>query len=195
MVPIAAIIMIAALVSTLVHFRKFSPYKLPSSVVGNPQIVLSLDDVQIVGRSDGHKIFSFMSKRADVSRGRYTTLFYAIRDGKLYDNEKPVAFITAGTARYDSISKSVEVTDGVKVSSIQGYLADAEQAMWSSELKLLTCPGKVVFSARGNQLVGENLVADLNNRVATLEKARMEIDISEVDTEDSGKSKSQASGG
>jgi hypothetical protein len=178
--PVIAVALIAALAASLIYFRKYSPYKVPDRLMGNPEIVLSLSDVEIVGRSDGEKLWSFKARRADVSRGRINTQFIAIGDGKLYDEGKIVATVTAGRAIYNSSSGNVAVAGGVKVAATQGYRAEAEEALWSAYFKQLRCPGGVIFATDGSELSGQNLVADFKKQEVTLEKAKMTIDIADV---------------
>lgn len=181
LVPAVALVLLAALAATLTVFWKYSPYKITSNLIGNPRIILSLKNVEVVGRSDGKKAWSFKAKQADVARGRYRTELTSISEGKLFDiDEKHVATVTAGKAVYDSSTENVEATDGVKVVSVQGYTAQAEQARWSSFMKQLFCPGTVKFTANGSELIGQNLVADIDDQEVTIEKAKMVVEISDI---------------
>lgn len=192
LVTAAALFIIAGLTITLVSLWKYSPYKITNKIVGNPRIILSLKNVEVVGRSDGRKIWSFNAKQAHVSRGRFRTELVAISNGKIFNDGKHVVTITAGKAVYDSSTGNVEVTDGVKVVSVHGYTAQAKQARWSNSMKALRCPGKVRFTADGSVLVGQDLVANIDNQEVEIEKAKMVIEIPDtIDFDRPGKDNKQ----
>ena len=194
LVPAVALALIAALAVTLASFWKYSPYKITSNLIGDPRIILSLKNVEVVGRSDGKIAWSFKAKQADIARGRYRTELSDISDGKLFNfDEKLAATVIAGKVIYDSSTGNVEVTGGVKVASVQGYTAQAEQARWASFMQQLICPGKVKFTADGSELIGHNLVADMDDKTVTMEKAKMVVEISDISELDSiaGKDKEQ----
>lgn len=178
--PIIAILIICGLAVSIYMLRGYSPYVIKSSLVGNPQIVLALEDVEIVGRSDGQKTWSFAADKASVSRGRYRTEFISIRDGKLFDNNKVVASVSAGKAVYDASTGNVEVSKGVKVASIHGYKAEADKALWSAYLSQLRCPGTVKLTSEESSLVGQDLLLDARNRDVTLKKAKLVVSVSEI---------------
>lgn len=178
--PTVAVFVIAALVVTIVRYRRTLPYNIDHRVSGNPEIVLGLKDVEVVGRSGGDRIWSFKADRADVARGRARTTLLDIQDGKLYDGDKVLASVKAGKAVYDSLSGNVEVMDGVEVTASKRYSVSTDRAIWVSFFKRLTCPGKVRFRAARSELVGTNLVADVNNREVKLDKARMIVDMQDV---------------
>lgn len=184
--PVIALGVIGALVTTLVYLRKYSPYKVSDTLIKNPEIILSLQDVDIMGRSDGKKMWSFHADRVEVSRGRYRTEFFSIKDGKLYDDDKVAASVTAGRAIYDSSTGNVEVADGVKIVSIQGYRAEAESATWSGYFRKLRIPGQVKLSSSESMLTGRNLIADIANENMMLDKPKMVISISEMEKADEG---------
>lgn len=178
--PAVAIALIAVLSVTIIYFRHYSPYKVTREQVGNPEILLSLSGVEIVGRSQGERIWSFKTTRADVWRGQVRTALLGIHDGKLYSDGKVVASVSAGSAIYNSATGDVEVTGGVGVASVRGYRAAAQSARWSGYLRRLTCPGRVSFRTDGSELVGQNLVADARSEEVTLDKGRMVVNMSEV---------------
>lgn len=176
----AVLAITAGLIIMLACLWKYSPYQITNKIVGNPRIILSLKNVEVIGRSGGNKIWSFQAKRANVSRGRSRTELIGISDGRLFNDGKRVVTINAGRAVYDSSTGDVEVTNGVKVVSVQGYTAQAAQARWSSYMKELRCPGKVSFTADGNVLVGRDLVADIDNQEVRMEKAKMVVEIGDI---------------
>jgi hypothetical protein len=90
LVTVMVLFIIAALAVTLVRFWRYSPYQLTNNIVGNPKTILSVKNVEVIGRSDGKKIWSFKARQADVSRGRYRTELSFITDGKLFSDGKPV---------------------------------------------------------------------------------------------------------
>jgi hypothetical protein len=180
--PAIALVLIAALAATFVCFRRNLPYKLESGLGGNPRVLLSLSDVVIVGRAGGRKAWSFKARRADVSQGRVRTTFLAIRDGKIYDEKgSPVLRVNAGRAAFISGVGDVEVSDGVKVVSSQGYTAAVDAARWSGYFQQLTCPGKVTFTVGRSKLVGRDLVVDWKRGEATLQDGRMVVSVSNLE--------------
>ena len=179
--PAIVLLLIAGLSASFVYFRRYSPYKVSALLAGNPEIILSLRGVEMVGRSEGQRLWSFRAERADVARGQIRTTFVAIRDGKLYDEGKVVATVEAGRAVYDSATDNVDVSDGVTVASPRGYRASAQSARWSAYFKRLWCPGKVSFRAGDNELVGSNLIADMRNQEVRLSKAKMVVSIRDVE--------------
>ncbi len=176
--PVIAAVVLAALVASLVHFRGYSPYHVRRDLIGNPEVVMSLRDVEIAGREDGKPAWSFDARRADVSRGRVRTILTDVRAGKLYDRGKPVATVAAGKAVYNSINGNVEVTDGVKIKSVDGYQAEAQKVVWTGFNKHLYCPGKVVFRSKGGSLAGNNLIADVRNGEVTLDNGKLAVEVS-----------------
>jgi hypothetical protein len=185
-----AVAVIGVLLVSVVHFRRFSPYRVRHDLVGNPEVVLSLRGVSIAGRDDGKAAWSFDAERVDVSKGRYRTTVTGIRQGRLYDNGKAVATVTAGRAVYNSLSGNVEVTGGVKVRAAKGFEARAQKALWTGFNQQLICPGKVEFRSTEGKLIGTNLVADLRQSQVTLDKARLSVDIEALDKLEPGTGKS-----
>jgi hypothetical protein len=179
--PVIIIVIIGVLVATLIRFRQYSPYRIPGTLVGNPEIILSLKDVEIIGRSKGNRVWSFKANSAAVSRSKTRTEFVLINDGRLYDDNKQVASVTAGNAVYDSVMGDVVISGGVKLEAKSGYKASAERAEWSAYFKQLKCPGKVSFQAGDNKLTGINLVADLRKQEVSMEKGSMAINLSEIE--------------
>lgn len=183
--PVIAIVVIIILVGSFIHFRRYSPYKVGSGINANPEILLSLSDVEIMGRSNGQKKWCFSAKHAEVARGRAVTSVTSIHDGKIYDNGKEVASIEAGKAFYNSATGNVMVSGGIKLSSPQGYKAFADGATWTGYSNSLTCNGKVKFTVDDSTVEGQNLVADLKGQKVTMDKPRLAIDI--LDFQDDSK--------
>jgi len=172
--------LIGGLVTSFVYLRRYSPYRVSGLVAGNPEIVLSLRDIEMVGRSGGEKLWSFHADRADVARGQVSTTFYSIRDGSLYDEGKVVASVKAGKATYNSGTDDVEVTGGVEIASPRGYRAEAERARWSSYFKRLWCPGRVIFSAGDSEIIGYDLTADMRNQEVSFVRGKMVVAVSDM---------------
>jgi hypothetical protein len=179
--PVIAVAVIVVLAGMIVHFRRNLPYKVGAGLASNPETLLSLSDVEIVGRARGQRAWSFKAKEADVTQGRVATSFRSIRDGKLYDDGKLMATVSAGKAVFISGIGDVDVTNGVKLVSKQGYSAQTDSARWSGYFKRLTCPGKVVFRSKEGSLVGQNLVADLKSPEVSLDKGKMVISLPAVE--------------
>lgn len=173
--PVIAALLIVLLSWSIVRFRHNLPYSVDKGLVGNPEIVFSLEDVEVVGRDHGAKIWSFRANQADVARGRSRATLLDIKDGKLYDNGKVVATVKAGKVSYDPVAGNVEVTGGVEVTSAKRYRVTTDRATWTAFVNQLKCPGKVTFRANDSSLVGRNLVLDAKQRRATMEKARMTV--------------------
>lgn len=141
---------------------------------------MKLRDVEIVGRTHGAKSWSFKAKQAEVSKGRYRTEFVSISAGKLYNGDKIAARVAAGRAIYDSTSGNVEISEGIKVSSMLGYSAKTDKATWVGYFKTLRCPNKVHLSSSESRLTGENLVVNTKLEVMTMDHPRFVIDISDI---------------
>lgn len=144
-----------------------------------PQVVLSLNGVEAVGRSEGRKVWSFEAKRADVSWGNTRTELEQIYNGVIFDDGTPAADLEAGKAIFDSTTNDLIIVNGVKITSREGYVAETDQALWSGTSKMLRCPGEVKITTDESELVGSSLVADMRNREITIENASMTVDIGE----------------
>ena len=178
--PVIAIMIILGLGVSVVRMWRYSPYKMKRDLVGNPEIVLSLRDVEISGRNNGKKFWSFNAETVDVTRGRIVTTVAGIHDGRLYDEGKLVAKVAAGRAVYNTINGNVEVSKGVKVQSTTGFRASADRAIWTRGTSQLVCPGKVVFASGDSNLVGKNLVGDVRQNEVRLEHGRMLVDVEDL---------------
>ncbi|MEN6372654.1 MAG: LPS export ABC transporter periplasmic protein LptC [Armatimonadota bacterium] len=183
LISAAVMVITAGLIVMLAFLWKYSPYQTTNKIVGNPRIILSLKNVEVIGRSGGKKIWSFEAKRANVSRGRFMTELIGIYDGRLFSDGKQVVSLNAGRAVYDSSTGDVEVTGGVRVVSVQGYTAQTEQARWSNYMKELRCPGKVSLATNGSVLVGRDLVANIDNQEIRMDKAKMVVEIGKGNTQ------------
>jgi hypothetical protein len=192
--PIIALLLIAGLAVSIVKLWRYSPYKVTRDLVGNPQVVLSLHNVQVVGRGEGVRIWSFKADDVDVSRGRMRTVIRGVHEGKLFDKGKLVADVTAGEAVYDAANKNVEVTRGAKVTAKLGFKASTDRLMWSGSNRQLLCPGRVVFSSGDGKLVGQNLLADVGRGEVTLWKGKMQVEIEDVRKLEEGTPKKPAPG-
>ncbi|MBI2843850.1 MAG: LPS export ABC transporter periplasmic protein LptC [Armatimonadetes bacterium] len=179
--PIVAAAIIVALVISFICFRRYSPYALRGNVTGNPETILSLNGVEIVGRANGRRAWSFKAEGADVSRGRVRTVFRKISDGKIYDGDKVMAKISAGEAVYYSGMGDVEVSGGIKMSSPLGYQVTAKSARWSGYYKQLTCPGSISIRTKEARLTGQDLVADLKQEEITFKNGKMTVSVSELE--------------
>lgn len=179
---------ILGLAFSFFRFRKNLPYRVDSSFSGNPSILLSLNDVEIIGRANGERVWSFKANRADIAQGRVQTALHGLHDGKIYEDRKVAATVTAGKAVFMPGSGDVEVTEGVKVASSKGFTVTADKVTWSGFYKQLMCPGKVVFSAGGSKLIGQKLFADLKQQSVTMENGKMcvsVLDLEKLESKDS----------
>lgn len=178
---------IAVLAVSIVSLRRYSPYRVSGKLMGNPEVVLSLSDVETVGRIRGKKIWSFKAKHADVARGKYRTEFTSVHDGKIYDDGSVVASISAGKALYDSISGDVDVSGGIYVQAPrQGLKFNAQTARWYQYFKQLTCPGKISLRAGDSKLTGKNLVLNTKEQYVTMDDPEVVIAVEDLDKLDTG---------
>ncbi|MFP4248752.1 MAG: LPS export ABC transporter periplasmic protein LptC [Armatimonadota bacterium] len=105
----------------------------------------------------GRPAWKLNIEEIEVSGGGRAVAASDLREGLIYDEDKPVVRISAGKATYETSDRSFEVTGGVRVVSHRGAIITTESVEWLPETQTLHCPGEVTMRTEGATVRTENL--------------------------------------
>jgi len=165
----------AALITSLYLQRRHLPYSAAGRFEMSPEILLHLEGIEIIGRSDGNKAWSAAADSADLTQGGTSVTFTNVKEAAIYEDGRPALRISAGKAVFKFAFGDIDASGGIKVSSEKGFTVRTEIARWSGYFKRLICPEKVVFTFGGSRLEGKNLTADIGKGEITLDDGVLRI--------------------
>lgn len=136
---------------------------------------LEFTDTQLIGRKDGKKLWQIRAKRIRIDKDQVLTQFDGIQDGTVYQNEKPVFHLKAGYARYNALTRFLEINQGVDITSQGGYHLKCNSAKWDGLASQLRCPGKIILMMPNGRLTGRDLEMNPSKKLFTLQKVKLSL--------------------
>jgi hypothetical protein len=158
-----------ALIASLYLLRRHLPYSVGGRFEMNPEVLLHLEGIEIVGRSNGSKAWSATADSAELTQGGTSVTFTNVRDAAIYDHNNPALRLSAGKAVFRFAFGDIDASGGLTVSSEKGFTVKTNAARWSGYFKRLMCPDRVVFTFGDSRLEGNNLTADISRGEITLD--------------------------
>jgi hypothetical protein len=180
----------AALLVSVAVFKRYMPYR-PSDLALKqpPAVILTMEDTYLVGLGSKGKLWSLKARKVEMSQDRSTTTLTGIREGRIFDNGKPVLKVDAGTARYDIYFRNLQLGGGISVRSSTGERISGPGAIWNAGAGVLQSTGPVTVETGWSKLTANSLTLDVGRREMSLEQVRMRVNLRQAEKLLSGEDK------
>jgi len=181
---VLAVVLAGLVVWSYIYFKELRPVGTQTRLVRMPEVLLTVEDVKLAGRSNGKPIWRLDAKKLMVSQNRAVTTFEGIHDGAIYKGGKPAASIRAGRATYDSGAERFDAFGGVSIRTQDGTTLQTSGLSYSGFTKQLLCPNRVTISRKNSRGSVDRLVADLGNDFVEADNLRLKVatkDLEEIE--------------
>jgi hypothetical protein len=129
---------------------------------GAGQALMQLSDATASGYEGGALVWRFSARTIETAKSSRTTTIIGISSGTVFDSDGKAFSVEATRAEYDSRSKMLDVTGGVRLQFPDASRIECAQVAWDVGSRVVRSPGGIVLSlASGGRLSGRNLVVDL----------------------------------
>jgi len=129
-----------------------------------PAVVLLMEDAYIVGLGHNGKQWSTQAQRVEIGQDRSITRLTGIHAGKVFDKDKVMLKVKAGSAVYNSFTKDLTLKDGVEITGRQGQKITSSGADWNSATQTLRSAGRVDLQTNSGTATTGALRVDLKSR-------------------------------
>lgn len=174
---------IAAAAGTFFFLKDIHPLGSMSVFLGKNElegISFQFENAQLVGRSQGRKIWLFGAKKVEVSADRRYADFEGVTEGKVLKDDKVVASVSADKVVYDTVTKNVRSPETATLEIVDGPTFKFREVFWDSRNSRLTCTGGADAELAGGTMHCENMVADVEKKEITAYKVSGTIPIDET---------------
>jgi len=171
---IAALLIILTAVG-FTSLKDFLPFGRAVRSPASPTIALRLDHGELVGKSHGNRSWRFKARSVEVSRDRSYTVFTGIRDGVVYNNNRPALKLSAHRIIYDSYTEGLRATGRISVAAEQKLSLTTDSLTWDPRERKLICPSRVTIVTAGGKGSAGSLSADLKNNELILRDVNLNI--------------------
>ncbi|MDO8586269.1 MAG: LPS export ABC transporter periplasmic protein LptC [Armatimonadota bacterium] len=177
--PAIAVAMVALIAASFIWLKEYRPFGRVEQVPSLPNVGLRLEGAELAGRSHGKKAWRFKARLVEVSRDRANTTFTDITSGTVYDNEKPVARLSARRLTYNSFTKDIAAQGRIALSANK-LSVRTDLLTWSAMQRKLTCPNRVIMDMGAGKGSAESLTADLANDEMIMKKVNLTLPAEEA---------------
>lgn len=169
------------LLISVVAFKKYLPYAGSTvSLKEPPSVVISMEDTRLIGMGDGDKAWSLEADRVDISRDRSVATVYNISDGLIFEDKKIAFEVEAGSARYDTRRKDLQLTDGISIQGSDGRKITGSSAYWNSTTSTLRSSQQVDVEMPTGKITAKDVTVDLKSKEISMSDVELQIDVEEV---------------
>jgi hypothetical protein len=140
-----------------------------------PNVSLRLDGIRAEGRKDNRRAWTLRADRIETTRNHDRIDFVGHIEARLLRNGAPRATITAPSASYTDVNKSLTAAGKivVLVHSVlpnvkEDLRIETEKVNWNVGAREVDCPGTVRASLGDSEVTGTKLNVDLATRAYSL---------------------------
>ena len=170
------------MIASVALFSRYLPY-MGTTVAPKapPAVVLSMDDVYLVGLGHNGKLWSARAKKVEIGQNRSIATLDTITDGQILRNGKPVLRVKAGKAACDVKQKNLTLAGGVLIRANKNQAIRGEGAYWNSATSTLRSIGRVEYANNWSRIISDMLEVNLANSEMNMEKVCIRVDIPKLE--------------
>lgn len=174
---ILAVLLVTGTSLALRYARGYRPLAgLPASSAFPPNVNLRFEDIRVVGRSKGRPAWVLTAGRVETTRSRSRIEFADGVGATLLQNGRPAANLSAPTASYDTVSRSLRLWGSI-VCHVRNLRVSTPVLFWDAGSNLVRCPGLVRITHARGDVRGEQLTVDIRGHEYTLRNVHAEFDV------------------
>ncbi len=143
-----------------------------------PSIVLELRNTHFVGMNNRKKAWSIRAKTVRIGQDRVVTTLTGVTEGKIYDRSKVALQMETGRARYNSVTGSLDMDEGIRLTGSDGQKVTAKGANWNSPTSTLRSKGEVRYTSPWARVSTKEMLVDMRNREMTMRDVDISISLS-----------------
>lgn len=168
---------LTALLASVFVFKRYLPYTgLPVMPKRPPTVVMTMENVRLVGLSHGSKLWSLRAGKVEVAQNRTSTILTGINQADVFSKNKVVFSVRAGKAIYDSLYRNLALSGGI-IARSRGYKVTAEGAVWNPATAILCTTGPVVCRSDWGRLTAKRLELNVRSREISMWRVGWSIDV------------------
>ena len=131
---------------------------------------IRFDRAQLVGRSNGKKVWVIEARTIDISKDRRKATFRGLSRGSLLQNDKRIASISADHVVYNMFTQDVASPGPAELKLENGPSLKVRKVFWNARDSKLFCEGGVDAVFGASTMHGERMTADLEKKEITASK-------------------------
>ena len=131
---------------------------------------IRFDRAQLVGRSNGKKVWVIEARTIDISKDRRKATFRGLSRGSLLQNDKRIASISADEVVYNMFTQNVASPGTAELKLENGPALKVHKVFWNAQSSRLFCEGGVDAVFGASTMHGERMIADLQKKEITASK-------------------------
>ena len=158
-----------------IWLKDYRPFGQAAQSGGVPTIALRLEHGELVGKSHGTKSWQFKARVVEVSRDRSSTVFTDIREGIVYNNNRPALKLSARRVIYNSTTEGLQAAGGITLSTGHNLSLATENLTWDPRQQKLICPSRVTIVTAGGKGSAASLSADLRKNELVMRDVNVKI--------------------
>ena len=163
-------IFITAICITLAIMAIALRYALPlENKVMQPDItgpIIRMNNVHLTGMVNKTKAWSLSANKVELSQNKSTTTITNITNGKIFNAGQPAFNVTAGKAKYDIWTKSLQLSKNIKIVGEDGQVISADSIYLTSR-GILTNSGKIKINNKFGEISANRLLINIPKRELT----------------------------
>ena len=179
---ISGAVILAGMIWSFFYLKDIYPLGSLGSKLGRDSlegISIRFINANLVGRSNGKKVWTFKAKTIDVSKDRRLAIFRDVAKGSLLQDGKEIASLSSKKVVYNTYTNNVSAPLGAEFKLKEGPAFKVHDVFWSAQKSKLLCKKGIDMDLAGSTLHGEKMTVDLEKKELVIEKVKGKIKLDE----------------